>query len=66
MSDNSAMGKETLAMVWSTTSSRGHHPLDGSTLMFECVCECVCICAYVSALCVCVHVRVCVRLCICE
>ena len=33
MSDNSAMGEEMLAIVWSTTSGGEHHPLDDSTSM---------------------------------
>ncbi len=41
-------------MVWFTTNSVRHHPVDGFTLMVNGVCVCVCTC-----------VRVCVTVCVC-
>ena len=54
MLDDLAMGEETLAKVWSTTSGGEHHPLDGSTSE-----------SMVNGVCVCVCVHVCVCTCVC-
>ena len=34
-------------MVWFTTNSVRHRPVDGFTLMVNGVCVCVCVCVYV-------------------
>ena len=48
MSDNSSMEEETPAIVWSTTSSGEHHPLEGFQWSMVCVSVCVCVCVSVS------------------